>query len=113
MGDLPALTPHALGEVLGVAGAFARAMVVDRHGTGTTVLTARSPHDLRPAFGRDSAAAHEAGGARSIDASTEARCDVDDLEDLRHASTLGVGPRTMALLADRSVVLPVTGPAAD
>lgn len=113
MGDLPALTPHALGQVLGVAGAFARALVVDRHGTGTTVLTSRSPHDLRPAFGRDSAAAHEAGGARAIDAPAGVRCDVDDLEGLRHASALGVGPRTTALLADRTAMLPVAGPTAD
>ena len=113
MGDLPALTPHALGEVLESARALPRALVVDRHGTGTTVLTSRSARDLQPAFGRDSAAAHEAGGARSVDAPAGVRCDVDDLEDLRHASALGVGPRTVAVLADRSLSLAVTGSAAD
>lgn len=106
MGDLPALTPQALREILEGAEGFVRAMVVDRHGTGTTVLTGRSRDELRPAFGPDSAKTHEAGGARSIDATAGARCDVDDLEDLRHATALGVGPRTLALLADRSVVLP-------
>jgi 2-phospho-L-lactate/phosphoenolpyruvate guanylyltransferase len=113
MGDLPALTPQALGEILEVARDCTRALVVDRHGTGTTVLTSRSRDELQPAFGRDSAQAHEAGGAHAIDASAGARCDVDDLEDLRHAAALGVGPRTLALLADRTVVLPVVRAAAD
>jgi 2-phospho-L-lactate/phosphoenolpyruvate guanylyltransferase len=113
MGDLPALTPHALAEVLEGAGAVSRALVVDRHGTGTTLLASRSARDLRPAFGPGSAAAHEAGGARSVDAPARVRCDVDDVEDLRHASALGVGPRTAAVLADRSVALAVAGSAAD
>lgn len=113
MGDLPALTPQALREILEGAEGSVRAMVVDRHGTGTTVLTGRSRDELRPAFGPDSAKAHEAGGARSIDATAGARCDVDDLEDLRHAAALGVGPRTLALLTDRTVVLPVVRAAAD
>lgn len=101
-GDLPALTSTDLAAALGaVAADDGAAVVVDHHGTGTTLYTA--PYDLfDPRFGPGSAARHEEAGARALaEALTTLRLDVDDPEDLGRACALGVGARTAAALAPR------------
>jgi 2-phospho-L-lactate/phosphoenolpyruvate guanylyltransferase len=96
--DLPALRADELTAALAAAGgAVPRCFVPDAGGTGTTLLTAVGV-PLDPAFGRGSAAAHRAGGARELDGPWPGlRRDVDTAEDLRAALALGVGPRTAAL----------------
>lgn len=92
--DLPSLTAASLAEALGAADQVPVGLVVDRHGTGTTVLTARAASLLEPAFGPHSATVHQSQGAVMIDAGPRLGCDVDTLADLHHALALGVGPRT-------------------
>lgn len=92
--DLPSLTAQSLEEALRAADQVPVGVVVDRQGTGTTVLTACEASLLEPAFGPHSAAVHQRQGAVTIDAAPGLRCDVDTLADLGHALALGVGPRT-------------------
>lgn len=98
--DLPALTPEDLAEALADAERHHRAVVADRSGLGTVLLTARAGHDLRPAFGQGSFLAHCSDGAVPLAADTWARlrCDVDTAEDLDEAVRLGVGVATTRLL---------------
>jgi 2-phospho-L-lactate guanylyltransferase len=92
LGDLPALRPADLDEVLRGLQPGEPAYVPDAKGTGTTLYTAA--HDVfAPRFGAGSAAAHDAV-ARPVEAAPGLRRDVDDLADLRDAWALGVGPRT-------------------
>jgi 2-phospho-L-lactate guanylyltransferase len=104
--DLPALRPAELGAALAAATGAPRCFVPDVHGTGTTLLTAVGT-PLRPRFGAGSAQAHRADGARALDGDWPGLLrDVDALDDLRAAVTLGVGRRT-ALLLDDSPTLAV------
>ncbi|SHF61774.1 2-phospho-L-lactate guanylyltransferase [Jatrophihabitans endophyticus] len=97
VGDLPALRPEELAEVLATAGA-GTGFVPDADGVGTTLLTAAPGHPLRPEFGGGSAARH-ARHARPLVAGPGLRRDVDTAADLRGAATdLGVGPATAAVL---------------
>ncbi|HEY3480461.1 MAG TPA: 2-phospho-L-lactate guanylyltransferase [Streptomyces sp.] len=101
-GDLPALRPAELAEVLRVAaGAQERAFLADAAGVGTTLLAASAATPLSPAFGGTSRARHLSTGAQEITLPDvpSVRQDVDTAEDLRAALTLGVGPRTAALFA--------------
>jgi len=101
-GDLPALRPAELSEVLREAlSAQERAFLGDAAGLGTTLLAAPPHQPLSPAFGGLSRARHLASGAREITlpAVPSVRQDVDTPEDLRTALALGVGPRTAALFA--------------
>jgi 2-phospho-L-lactate guanylyltransferase len=76
--------------------------VADAGGTGTTLLTAVGVA-LDPRFGRGSAAAHRAGGARELTGPWPGlRRDVDTAEDLRAAALLGLGSRTARLLGTRA-----------
>jgi 2-phospho-L-lactate guanylyltransferase len=104
MGDLPALRPAELGGVLHwawtstpSAGVIA---VADRDADGTTLLAARSPGQLHPAYGPGSFARHLALGALGAPDTDLAglRCDVDDAVGLRAAVDIGVGAATAALL---------------
>jgi 2-phospho-L-lactate guanylyltransferase len=107
-GDLPALRPAQLEAVLDVAtGLVGMVTVADRAGTGTTLLAARTPATLRPAFGPDSFARHRALGATAADLPglDGLRCDVDDIDDLREAVRLGIGPATAAALQDLGLEL--------
>ena len=100
-GDLPALRPAQLEAVLAVAtGLVGMVTVADRAGTGTTLLAARTPTALRPAFGPDSFARHQALGATAVDLPglDGLRCDVDDTDDLREAVRLGIGAATASAL---------------
>ena len=90
--DLPALRVASLSEVLRQAHEHLFAMVADRAGSGTTVLTALRATDLDPHFGTNSAAAHQAAGATLVTGPADVACDVDTLADLAHARLLGTGP---------------------
>ena len=104
LADLPALTPdeleaalHAMDRALATTRC---AFVPDADGAGTVLLGGRSPLDLTPRFGRDSAAAHERAGARRLTLQLpRLRRDVDTAADLDAAVRMGVGPRTAATLA--------------
>lgn len=104
MGDLPALRPEELATALADAAEHPCAFVADRHGTGTTMLTARPGAQLRPAFGADSAARH-ARAAAALDGGPGLRHDVDTADDLYAAAALGVGPATTAALANAQLAL--------
>ncbi|WP_395108651.1 2-phospho-L-lactate guanylyltransferase [Actinomadura sp. SCN-SB] len=99
--DLPALRPGELARVLDAAARFPEAFVPDAAGTGTTLYTARPAVPFRPAFGPLSRAAHRDRGARELllDDIASVRQDVDTLEDLQAALTLGTGPRTARVAA--------------
>jgi 2-phospho-L-lactate/phosphoenolpyruvate guanylyltransferase len=98
VGDLPALTPELLADVLAAAGRVVRGYVPDVGGSGTTMITALPGAGLDPRFGADSAARHRDLATR-LPAAPGARCDVDTLADLLAARELGLGPRTTAALA--------------
>ncbi|WGX97171.1 2-phospho-L-lactate guanylyltransferase [Nocardioides sp. L-11A] len=116
--DLPAMSVADLDEAL--ARARRRGIprrVADLDGTGTTLLTAPD-HRIEPRFGSGSAARHRAAGMEPLgDDLAGLRCDVDDMQSLRQAVRLGVGPHTAAvlsstapdLLRDDSVVGASTG----
>jgi 2-phospho-L-lactate/phosphoenolpyruvate guanylyltransferase len=94
--DLPALRPAELAAALRAV-TTGRAFVADAHGSGTTLLAAVDT-DLRPLFGRGSAAAHRASGAAELSGDWPGLVrDVDTGADLRAALDLGAGPRTTAL----------------
>jgi 2-phospho-L-lactate/phosphoenolpyruvate guanylyltransferase len=95
VGDLPALTPLALREVLDEAARHPRAFVPDLAGSGTTML-AVTEGPLDPRFGPGSAARH-AEDAVTVRAGVPARHDVDLPADLT-AVAGGFGPATRAAL---------------
>lgn len=97
-GDLPALRPTELDAALRRAESSPLAVVPDREGSGTTMITAHEPGSLHPRFGVGSHARHVAAGHVDIDAGESLRADVDTEHDLRHAVGLGVGPATVAAL---------------
>ncbi len=103
--DLPALRAEQLDGALDAASELfahgaARAFCADEQGLGTTLLVAAPGTDLDPHFGRGSAAAHLASGARALEGHWPGlRRDVDTTADLGRAAGLGVGPRTGAVLA--------------
>ncbi|HEY3630248.1 MAG TPA: 2-phospho-L-lactate guanylyltransferase [Jatrophihabitantaceae bacterium] len=100
VGDLPALTAVELAAALTAAAEHPTAFVADADGTGTTLLTATPPATLEPRFGPGSAARHGADAAALV-GGAGLRQDVDTPDDLRAALLLGVGPRTLAVLAAR------------
>ncbi|MBB3045334.1 2-phospho-L-lactate guanylyltransferase [Nocardioides sp. LMS-CY] len=99
MPDLPSVTAHELEEALTLGRREHRPTYVeDLSDGGTTMLTSRRG-DLVPAFGARSAARHRSAGARPVGGElVGARCDVDDLESLRMAVYIGVGPHTRQAL---------------
>jgi 2-phospho-L-lactate guanylyltransferase len=98
-GDLPALQPVELGGALAAAESYPCAIVADRVGTGTTLLTTDPAHRAEPHFGRESRAAHLGAGAHELAGNWPGlRCDVDVLDDLDIAVRLGVGARTAAVV---------------
>jgi 2-phospho-L-lactate guanylyltransferase len=99
--DLPAVTPHAVDVALRAADLEVTTFVADRHGSGSTLLTAPSADTLRSSFGRDSARRHLELGATALPPSAVApslSCDVDTLDDLVAAERLGLG-RCTSLVA--------------
>ena len=99
LGDLPALRPRDLSEALAVCATEDSAFVPAADGTGTVLLAARRPKDLRPSFGPGSAAAHSRVAARLDLDLPRLRRDVDVAADLEAVLTLGVGAHTAAALA--------------
>lgn len=103
LGDLPALRPEDLDAALVAAASVDRAVVPDAEGTGSTLVTAQAGVAWSSAFGADSFARHTALGCAPlpVPAVSTLRRDVDTAEQLADAATLGLGPRTTALLAAR------------
>jgi 2-phospho-L-lactate guanylyltransferase len=111
--DLPALHPEELTRALAAAASLRAAFVPDAAGTGTTLYAAVPGALFRPRFGSLSRRQHLADGAAEIgtieDAATGQlaglRQDVDTVDDLRLAATIGLGPRTEAVLARAAEIL--------
>jgi len=100
LGDLPALTGSDLTAALRSAENEERALVADAEGSGSVLITWRTPATFEPRFGASSAAQHvDAGHVLLPDAVPTLRRDVDTADQLRAAHALGLGPRTTALLA--------------
>lgn len=104
--DLATLTPAPLDAALVRASALDRAHVADVSGDGTTLVTALQTSDLRSRYGPSSARRHDRAGFTALDGvDLRLRLDVDTPDDLRAATTLGLGPATtdaiqrLALLA--------------
>jgi len=97
--DLPAIDPTELGAMLTLARHVDRGFVPDADGAGTTTATAVRNELLRTAFGEGSACRHRRLGYREIRLPMPTlRRDVDTLDDLGQAVTLGVGAHTASLL---------------
>jgi 2-phospho-L-lactate/phosphoenolpyruvate guanylyltransferase len=103
VGDLPALRPESVLQIVDASRSHPRSFVADASGVGTTMLVAHEV-ELAPQFQGRSAAAHYASGAVSLSAEAigspiaDARRDVDTEADLAAAIGLGVGPATSALI---------------
>lgn len=96
--DLPCLRPDDLDAALAAARTPHPSFVADAAGVGTTLYVA-SHEEFDPRFGPGSREAHLDAGARELlDARRSVRRDVDDVDDLREAVALGVGPRTAAVV---------------
>lgn len=104
VGDLPALRPASVANVLTTAVATERAYLPDATGIGTTMLHAGAGVALSPHFQGRSAAAHHSSGATPLTDERlgtpvpDARRDVDTEVDLADASGLGLGEATRALI---------------
>ncbi len=105
LGDLPALRPADLDAALTAAGSVERGLVPDAEGTGSTLVTARAGAVWTTAFGEDSAARHRLLGCTDLDVPEDStlRRDVDTPAQLAEAESLGLGPRTAALLSTAPV----------
>ncbi|MGO1307881.1 MAG: 2-phospho-L-lactate guanylyltransferase [Microbacterium gubbeenense] len=100
LGDLPALRGSDLDAALRAAEGEERALVSDTEGSGSVLITWRTPATFEPRFGAASAEQHvEAGHTLLRDEVPTLRRDVDTAEQMRAAYQLGLGPRTTALLA--------------
>lgn len=101
LGDLPALRPSDLDAALVAAASVERGLVSDAERTGTTLVTARAGAVWTSAFGDGSAERHRLLGCTELAVPEESslRRDVDTLEQLQAAASLGLGPRTAAVLA--------------
>jgi 2-phospho-L-lactate guanylyltransferase len=98
LGDIPTLRSRDLIAALSACELHPRAMVPDASGTGTVLLSALSPGDLRPRFGPGSAREHSRDCVR-LDLELPAlRTDVDDDQSLLEAINIGVGRHTAVVL---------------
>ena len=97
--DLPALRPADLDATLARVVTSHPWFVPDAAGVGTTMYAAAC-EEFDPRFGPGSREAHRLAGAHELpDVAASLRRDVDDLDDLRAAVALGVGPHTAAVVA--------------
>jgi 2-phospho-L-lactate guanylyltransferase len=83
--DLPLATPELILEARALAAGHQRAFLPDISSRGTTLLFAAERAALRPAYGLQSASAHERDGAVRLDSSGALdllRHDVDNMADL-------------------------------
>jgi 2-phospho-L-lactate/phosphoenolpyruvate guanylyltransferase len=118
-GDLPCLQTRDLAAALALAARHRLALVPDRRGTGTTMISAQPGVPVTPLFGEQSRDAHLRAGHVLLpipDGST-LRADVDTPEDLDQALRRGTGahtrsavlrppPRAYGRLAGRKQPLP-------
>ncbi|MEU1876090.1 2-phospho-L-lactate guanylyltransferase [Streptosporangium sp. NPDC020072] len=98
--DLPALRPAELALVLAAAGEFDQAFLPDAAEIGTTFYGVRPGVPFTPGFGGESRERHLRYGAKELclEGVASVRRDVDTPDDLRSALSLGVGPRTLAVV---------------
>jgi 2-phospho-L-lactate/phosphoenolpyruvate guanylyltransferase len=98
--DLPALRPHELEKVLKAALGFEESFVPDSADVGTTFYGVLPGVEFHPRFGGESRARHLSGGAKelALEDIPSVRRDVDTIEDLQEARSLGLGPHTTKLL---------------
>jgi 2-phospho-L-lactate/phosphoenolpyruvate guanylyltransferase len=106
--DLPALRSAELAVALTAVTAAGRAFVPDAEGTGTTLYAAAPGNRFEPLFGVRSRARHLGAGLAELDLPEMRglRRDVDTAAELWLAAELGLGPRTLSLLA--ALGLPAT-----
>ncbi|MDP9026376.1 MAG: hypothetical protein M3N46_02320, partial [Actinomycetota bacterium] len=109
------LRPEDLAAALSLAAPHPRAFVADRESTGTTLVTVAAGIPLLTAFGPGSAAAHRALGLVRLElpVASTLTADVDTIEQLEVASSLGLGPATSAALivrATRHETVPLATP---
>lgn len=99
--DLPALRPGELEAFLAAWDGARPAFVPDLAGEGTTAYVA-AVADFAPRFGERSRAEHLAAGAVELAGDWPTlRQDVDDVDDLGRAQTLGLGRHTSRAWAGR------------
>ncbi|MGB3676227.1 MAG: hypothetical protein WA988_17480, partial [Candidatus Nanopelagicales bacterium] len=101
-GDLAALRTETIEVILRRTTELgASTFVRDHTDTGTTMLCVARAHNVEPAFGGESAAAHARAGAIdiTISAPPDARLDVDTWADLIAAQHLGLGANCQQLLS--------------
>jgi len=98
--DLPCLTTADLEYALHCAEHRPLTVVPDRHGTGTTMISALPGAPIHPLFGHGSRDDHLLAGHSllPIPHPSTLRADVDTLDDLAAAVQRGVGDRTRAAL---------------
>lgn len=94
--DLPCLRPPDLAAALDLARQHPLALVPDRHGTGTTLISALPGIPVTPHFGPHSRQAHHRAGHTLLPVPAEStlRADVDTPADLARALRHGVGMST-------------------
>ena len=98
--DLPSLRPEDVERVVRLGQETDGAFVPDHGGTGTTIVVHAAGRSAATRYGPASAARHRELGLTPLEeAPPRARHDVDTLEDLDVALTLGVGPRAAAAVA--------------
>ncbi|MDE9367840.1 2-phospho-L-lactate guanylyltransferase [Luteipulveratus sp. YIM 133132] len=98
LGDLPALRAEELSAGLRACAATESALVPDREGSGTVLLTHHDATALAPRFGRGSAARHARRcTVLQLDLPT-LRHDVDDIGSLERAIEMGIGPWSSRVL---------------
>lgn len=100
--DLPALQPHELSAAIAASHNLDCAIVVDRHGNGTSALIYTGTTALfAPQFGAESARRHIDIGAQPLAGEWPGlRTDVDTASDLLLAARIGVGTHTQSVLRD-------------
>jgi len=106
--DLPRLTTAELEYALQSARHQSLAIVPDRDGSGTTMITALPGVHVSPLFGPGSRDAHTRAGHRllPIPGDSTLRMDVDTVEDLVAAVQEGVGEHTRAALLASGIFPP-------
>lgn len=97
--DLPCLRAADVSQVVAEASATRGTFVPDRPGTGTTLVIYPPGRRVLTRYGPGSAAGHRALGLHALhDAPIRARHDVDTLEDLAAAASLGAGAETLSVV---------------
>ena len=96
LGDHPALQPEELRAALTAAGGHPLAMVPDRDGTGTALITALAGTPHRVSFGQGSRAAHAGHGYHELEGHWPGLSRDIDVPD--HLEGIPLGQRTREFL---------------